>query len=571
VKKTALSLLITALLLASAPYTRAKDAPAAPPTTTGTKSVAVLSIAGYDELLADLSFLGDLSGNAGLDQQLDGMLKLFTQGQGLKGLDTTRPWGAAVQTDGMQFQPLVFLPVKNFKELLGALAPIVGEPEDQGGGVMALQAGPQKVFAKESSGWAFIGQMPESLASLPKDPGKLIAGLNKEYDVALRLNMQNVPEVYRTMAIDQLRAGIQQNAERQPDEDETTYEARKKLTESQIEQFTTAINDTNQLTLGWKIDREAKSTYFDLRMSAVEGTKTAAQLARVQESSSEFSGFIASSAAASLNCVNKIASEDAERAIAQIDAIAAGAQQQLEKDDTIKNDDTRQAAKTVLADLVDVAKATIKAGKFDSGASLVLGEKELSLAAGALIADPMKVEAALKKLVVLAKKDPKFPGVKFDAEKYKGVRFHKMVIPVPKDEDLAKIVGEKLDVAVGIGPKQVYLGIGTDSINKLKAAIDKSATGVSTKVLPFQLTVSLAQVLKFVATLNPQPMLSMMADELAQSDGKDHVIVTVKPQPVGSVTYRLTAEEGVLKLLGIAGKMAGGAGGAGGPPPGLEQ
>jgi hypothetical protein len=40
-----------------------------------------------------------------------------------------------------------------------------------------------------------------------------------------------------------------------------------------------------------------------------------------------------------------------------------------------------------------------------------------------------------------------------------------------------------------------------------------------------------------------------MAEELAKSGGKDHVTVIVRAIPNGA-SYRLTAEEGVLRLLG---------------------
>lgn len=578
-KRFALSVFLLALLVAPvAMRAFAKDEPATPEAAVGMKSVAVLAITSYDELLKDLAFLGEVSGTPGLDQQLDGMLKLFTNGQGLKGLDTTKPWGAVVQTDDVQFQPVVMLPVKNLKELLGSLGPIVGEPEDQGGGVLAIQAGPQKVYAKEQTGWAFIGQAPESLAKLPKDPAKVLGTLSGSYDVAIKLNVQNIPEMYRTMAVDQIKAGIEQTTAQEPDEDDETYQARKKLTEAQVEQMITSINETKELTLGWKIDREAKSTFIDLRLVAVPGSKTAAQLALVQDMSSDFSGFIDTDAAASLNVVSKVESQSLEQQLSQLESAKLNVLGRIEKSDKIDDAETKAAAKSIINDLFAALAATMKAGKIDGGASVMLGEKEMSVVAGVLVAEPAKLESSLKKAIEIAKKkDPKFPGVKMDAVKHKSIRFHTMTVPVPSDDEIAKVLGDKLNVAVGFGTKHVYLAMGTDNISKVKEAIDKSVSGLGKKYPPARLTLSLGQILTFASTVSPNPMVAMMAEELSKSEGKDHVVVALKPLGTeGAVAYRLSAEEGVLKLIGQAGQMAGAAGGGfpggpGGPPPGFQN
>jgi hypothetical protein len=57
-----------------------------------------------------------------------------------------------------------------------------------------------------------------------------------------------------------------------------------------------------------------------------------------------------------------------------------------------------------------------------------------------------------------------------------------------------------------------------------------------------------------------------MAKDLAQANGKDHVRLVVTPKD-NSILIRLSAEEGVLQLLGTAFKNAQ----AGGAIPGLGQ
>src|SRR5262245_56728845 len=109
------------------------------------KPMVILSLSGFDEILGDVDFVGTLSGNPGIAQQLEGTLQLFTQGQGVNGLDRKRPWGAVINTDGAAFQPLVFVPVANMNQLLTSLAPLVGEAQDAGNGIKSINARRQKL------------------------------------------------------------------------------------------------------------------------------------------------------------------------------------------------------------------------------------------------------------------------------------------------------------------------------------------------------------------------------------------------------------------------------------------
>ncbi len=99
VKRFLSSLLAVAILAATAMHSPARVLAAE----ADSKPVAVLSIASYDRIMADVAMFGELAGNPDLAKNLEGMLKLFTQGQGLAGLDQTRPWCVTVLTDDISF------------------------------------------------------------------------------------------------------------------------------------------------------------------------------------------------------------------------------------------------------------------------------------------------------------------------------------------------------------------------------------------------------------------------------------------------------------------------------------
>ncbi|REK19197.1 MAG: hypothetical protein DWQ37_02040 [Planctomycetota bacterium] len=520
----------------------------------GTKPVAVLAIASYDRLMTDIAFIGNLAGSPDLDKNIEGMIQLFTQGQGLAGLDKTRPLGVTLATDGVSFQPLIVLPVTDLQQLLAALEGLVGVAQDAGDGVFELDVFNQKIFVKEENKWAYLSTSPEILGDLPQDGGDLFDGLEKKYDIAGRLHVQNVPEVFRTMLIDQLRIGVEQGLSRQSGESDEAFEARREMVEAQMEQLTDAINELEQLTLGLALDPNAKTAQLDLSFAALEGTDSAKAFAKAKPTSaSSFAGFLVPDAAASLNLTTELAESDAEQFVAGLDAVRTQALQQIEGEDRLPDEASKKLATEMVNQVFDAIRATFESGKVDAAATLDVSDEKMALAVGAYVADPQSLDEALKKFAKLMADEPDFPDIKFDADKHDGVVFHTASIPVPQDQKIAKVLGENLDVAVGIGEKSVYLALGTDSLEMTKKLIDGSKTAADKQLPPFQLTVSLGPVFEFASALQDdgdgESNVKMMAAELAKSPGKDHVRLEYIPESSGA-TIRVTAEEGALKLLG---------------------
>lgn len=548
-KHLVLSLMALALVASHAVRALAKEEDAA------VKPVAVLTIASYERLMTDIGFIGNLAGSPDLDKNLEGMIQLFTQGQGFAGLDKKRPLGIALTTDGTQFQPLIVLPVDNLKTLLEALAGLVGDAQDVGNGMFELNVFNQKIFVKEKNKWAYMGMAPEAIDTAPDDPAKLFGGLEKNYDIGARLYVQNVPELYRSLLIDQLKIGVEAGLGRQPDETDDAYNARKKIVETQMERLSKGINELEQLTLGIAIDVPAKEAILDIDVTAVAGSDTAKQLASLQTGSSDFAGFLVPEAAASLNVTAKISKTDGEQLISGLNGLRDQVLKHLDESSRLPDDAAKKLAKEMAGQAFDAIKSTIESGKIDAGATLNVGDKSLALVAGAYVSDPKALEEALKKFVKLSENEPGFPPVKFDAVTHAGVRFHTASIDVPESESISKVLGGKLDVAVGIGEKSVYLALGTDSLKLVQTLIDKSKAEAGKQLPPFQLNVSLGPVFQFATALQDNPAVTEMAKELAKAKGKDHVFVTVTPQP-NSIKIRVKAEEGVLQLLGNAFKNA---------------
>lgn len=529
------------------------------------KPVAVFTLAGYDALMSDIDYIGEvLSNPQAKAESLEAMLKLFTGGLGLDGVDKTKPWGVAVMTDGNDFRPLVMVPVKNLDDLLAAAKGFVGEPKDEGDGIRSIQVpnGPNPVF-KEANGFVFFGEKADDLADLPADPLALMGTLPKEYDIGVRGFMQNVPEQYRKEIVSLLRAGMEQSLEKRDEEDENAFELRKKTVESMMKDIETAVDELESITIGLTIDSTAKVAYLDISATAKPGSKTAKQAAALNGVKSDFAGFITPDVGVAVNTASVLSPEDIQMLSGLLASFGDKVKQEINKDGNLPADKMGQA-KEIIDDLISVADKTIQTGKLDGAGTVAMAEKSVNGAFGVAVADGPAVEAIIKKVIEFAKDD--LPEVKLNAESHKGVAFHKISIPLP-DEKLKDVFGDALPVTVGIGPKSVYLGFGEEGDSMIKSSIDASASAGPTAVAPLAINSSLTPIVAFANSIEPDQIGEMIKKSLSESGGKDHIIFTYKGIPNGT-QLRFQVDEGVIRLINV-GVNAFTGGGFGGRPPGF--
>ena len=262
---------------------------------------------------------------------------------------------------------------------------------------------------------------------------------------------------------------------------------------------------------------------------------------------SDFTGFVNEKAAMTMSFVGQMIEADIKRTIEGIEPIRERALKEIAEDDSLESDEARAAAQRLVKKLFVVVEETIKSGKIDGGMSVLLDETNMTVVGGLKVADGNKLDAAIKDLADIAKSDPEFPGIKFNADRLGDTRFHTMSLPIPEGEDAADVFGETLEIAMGVGSSAVYLGFGNDCLGKLKDAITKSPKGQG-PVNPTRIKASLGQIMRFASNFDDNPMVAMMAEAMAAQKGTDNITVTGKAIPNGN-SMRLEIESGVLKSI----------------------
>jgi hypothetical protein len=555
-KKLAMSFVALALLLGPGSFCAvAADSPAA------MKPVAVVAWPSWDSLVSNTATLGELAGKPALDKILEGGVALVTQGKGLAGLDKTRPWGAVFEVNpanGRDFAVLGFIPVTDLKALLDVAA-LYDSVKDLGDGIFEVKnkKSPLVVFVKEQNGWAYVAQKRDQLAKVTIDPLALLGTLPKEYVVSARVLAGNAPADLREKLIAQIKSGAQKDAAVQkPGETDQDYAARKKVTAEAVRTIVALVNDLDQITLGWVLDRKAQTTSLDLTMTVREGTPTAAMVADVKDSPSQFAGFRQPGAAVTVNTAGKIPAVKIEMLSTVIAAVRSHAIADIEKQN--KPADETSMVKEVVDAVAGSLQKTVKTGRMDVAMTALLAPDAATGMAGAYLADASTLDRAYRKLVEFVKeKVPQVAGmVTLDAEKAGGVTFHTISAPIHADaktrEKIVRLVGENLQVAVGFGGESAYFGIGREPLAALKKAIAASAADTARTVRPLEATLDLEKIMSFVAVVGEgreRAQAAMAANELKKTPSHGHVRLTVQGIPHG-VRYRFEVESGVLKAVG---------------------
>jgi len=533
------------------------------------KPAVIVSVTSYDELMADIDYLGQATGLPMISSAIvEANVTQITNGQGLKGLDKKKPWGGVLMVDGENYVPMVFLPVSDVKGLVEGFAAMGVEitTESDGTFTIASPAG-MPISAKTSGEYTFFAQDAEKLAKLPADPVSLLGGLNKTHDIGVRAYVQNVPAEKRAELLDGLKEGMRRSLREEDGVSPEALELRKKMVENQIKEFDTAAAELDTITFGLKIDSAEKVVNLDTAGTAVASSKMAEQFGSYATTTSEFQGFQQPGAAVNLTSTSLLNANQIEQMVSVVRTLEGKAQSEIEKDEHLTTDEDRAAAKEGVGALISAMIKTIETGKLDFGGTVMLEPESATFAGGAGVADGAAVEAAFKKIAAVASKgDKDFPEFKFDAETYKGVRFHTATVPVP-DASAQAVFGENMDIVVGIGPKVVYVSAGSKAADVLKKVIDKSATDGAKPARMLNLVASLAPMFEFANSIEKNPMTEALAASLKTSEGKDHISMSSIMIPRG-VVYRLQVESGVLKLIGQAALPLMMGGGRRGPGPG---
>ena len=498
----------------------------------------VLSLKSVDELLDDADFIGKTVGQEGARDAAEQFLGAFTGGKGLAGVDQAKALGLYWNVDaaGEPEMPVVFLPIDDqeaFTGLVKTLAPDLKETD----GLWRFSVNGQKLFAKFSNSYCFVSNSSDVLEKTA-DPKKIING---KYDIALDVSIASIPQHLKATFLQQSEQQGRLAAENgPPPKNDAEKKAQELGFEWTLAALTAIVNDGDRMTLGFDVNSKSRLASVDFGLSGKTGTTLAKAMTAYGKTVPAF--------AAEDAPFRLVMSYPTTGMLEKLDELFTAmrdvADAEIDKDEKLKDDADKQAAKDVAKRLFDIGQATIKSGSLHSVVILDEGDDDTVLiVAGTKVAKGDDAGKLFDDILKLAKESPESGKVKADVAKHAGARIHSLT-PDLKEEQ-SEMFGEGPG-HMAVRADSLWFSMGGGNLEALKKALDLSGKTAAKPGAPISLRVKPATLVTLLES--DDEGLIERAEALAGKPG-DVLNVEIVPTPSGA---KLHIEFGVdLFKLGI--------------------
>lgn len=513
--------------------------------------IAVASIASIDRVMDDIEYLFSTVEKPEYPAMIKGFLAQYRD---LAGLDRSKPLGVFVfLKEGISPQPtsVGFVPIENLEELtktLGdvgiTLAPVEGKKDRY---TVALPT--FTLHLKMAHGYAFIHLKSEELDRDFYHPDKYTIALAKKYDIAGSALLKNVPEPMRIMAVDLLRAKMDEELPRKSGENDIEYLSRKETILFLLKQFELFSKDGESLTIGYSISKETKKILFDIKVKATADSELAKELKTLSEIRSQYSYLDAKSVPFLGYSIIPLRKEVEQKTLLKLVE-----KQQTEIPPILLGDESNPGP---VSKMLDSIKATIRAGKID--AQLQLQETSTgkpAVLAAVKLKEGNNFKQGVQDLFNLMKQVDDNSDIKANVAEFEDVTVHK-IDPKNMTKSATDFFGDDSAVFIGCGPDECWFVIGEkEALDLLKKSIAARKTRSDQKNpgSSFLLSLKFAELIPLMEDSGKQTAKNREFIESAKvAFAKGGDLISFYPK-IGSDHASISLElgEGFIRLITLA-------------------
>ena len=517
------------------------------------KPSAVASFGGYNKMIADVNALGQAAGQPQMGGLVDMMVKGMLQGQDI--FDPSKPWGTIYAQGGEDPKAaLSFMPISDLEKLSAVVKAFQMQGEKISDGyykfTMATPvpgAAANAVFVKQQGAWAFAAPEEALLENLPADPEALLGNLPKDYLIAIQVIPKNggVKWLEGTFGSMMQAYMMGQQTGQLLASGKSPQEVQELMQNSPAPTMSLAqlgpggvelqenLDQIDTLTLGVKCDKagsQLKDLQFDLQVKTLPSSELEKKIGSASQLTSDFAGFYDPAAAIAVNISSEgnaeiIADLKEKVAVFQQHALDELAQQEL-------NEDELKIAKDWIARLTKMIDATVEKGRFDAGFQFKYAPGESTALFGIKVVNGQDCDEMVQQLLQLvAREDGASSDVASDVATVDGIKFHRFG-RVANDP----IFGENSEGVIGVSNDVIYVGVGKDPVESLKAVIEKSKSLNTEKLPTVRISLDLPQVLQLINDQSPE----------GQGPIPPQVSAMFAPGKANNVTFQVIPEKGGL-------------------------
>ena len=496
----------------------------------------IISMAPWGEQLDDLKHLVDASGFGQLNFMIQSQVKYFTGG-----IDRKNPSGAYIYFEGDEPTPkwLGMVAVEDADKVLDQIANIADIDEGDEYITVTVDSGDEYLI-KESGGYFLISDNEDMFNLAPEDPKAELLAVSGDFNIALRVFGQRVPQELRDRGIAMITDGFTGQMEELGQVDES-------LIDDQLGQLESLINETQELMMGYKVDKEKKLLTSTFSLTALENSGISKRVAVINPpGDSAFTGFLNKTAAADGNFRYQLHEDDVKLYVNMIDSVREQMIDEIDADGEFSDKElaTIESAST---DIGDCLKATLKGELIDTGFTMLMDGNNFNFVSGMTAVEPEKLEKAVKDLAGLLEAD----GVvetELNSGTHGDITFHTIGVSIPEDEEEARnVLGSRVEIIFGVAPDKVYLGVGKNPLTTLTDAIERSKQPTPSEYGQLLYNLRVAPILRFASKASGEEALAEMATTL-EDDKTGRITIWSQAIPNGIET-KIEAQDGILALI----------------------
>ena len=538
--------------------------------------IAVLSFAGTQRFQEDLELLTELSGAQQLGNQALAWLSRTSGISNLEGMDTTRPLGAVIESDGLVVNPIAFFPVNNTAALLASLSGVVGPTQRGPDGLWKIEHGEFSGFVRERDGWMFFAQDAAALANPPR-PEEVLGQLPVEFDAALRMNLQQIPDVFRQFVIDLVRNILRNELTQRPDESAAVHHLRSAWLRFEFDAFERVISESEQVTFGYNLDSIKRRAEFELHFRPLPETSLSRMLKNLREAETRFAELVTrartgdENSALVAHATLSLGDGEIAATTSHLNELRGPVEELINSTGMIQSEEDRELLARLVGTLFETAEATIDSGRLDM-AVLANGESApVNILAAAHVGGSAGLQQLLERIASSAQEESpwqlkmNFAGISFPAGQTEAVRapipVHALEFETENARVLERLFGEDARLYLAMGEDVVWMGIGPESMAGLEQLVRAAEIGANSSAeqaaiapqAPLAIELRLGEIASVAAQASDNLLwrfwMGSIANGLQAADDTLSFEIAADEQELHA---RLTMEEGVLRAVAVA-------------------
>lgn len=478
----------------------------------------------------------------------------------LKGVDRTRPFGMMLYLrSGFVGAPIgiTYVPITNLDDALATLAYGVGtvSPVEGKRNYNDIRYGENfKIRTRQVGGYLFMVGPDDEGDTLDKvfpDPIKLSSRLSSQYDVAISLQIKNIPPTVKSIFLEYLKMSSQAELQQRDDEPESAYRLRRANGDSWLELADRVVTQGEEFTIGGKMDTANRKAHIDFEIVGTSDSKLAKFFQDMVGKRTYFGNLLPNPSTFTMSASWLLSDKQRPLLTSFFDAAKRDAAKLAEKNNV-------QGINKLLDPLFKVLLASADVGHVDLIAQLVGTEpQKFALIAGARVVGSRNLPNQITDLLQFVKDNPNgndlVTKLEIGANEIDSLPVHRLEIN-PPDKPGQRMFGETAHLYLYASPQALWFAFGGDSaMDNLRDAVTQVAAPQDPQQgrnrIPFMFVTHASNWLTVASDERPRAAEFNEQARASFKSENDSMQILVRPTDSG-VRTRIEFEEGYIALMG---------------------